>query len=85
VYALTSGKADNEAEDADVIIGTIPSYGSLACTLFDSGATHSFVSATFAKLCDMNIEPLRANYNGSYTCWRLPYMYESSRKLSYYH
>jgi hypothetical protein len=59
VYALTSGKADNEAEDADVIIGTIPSYGSLACTLFDSGATHSFVSARYAKLYDMNIEPLR--------------------------
>jgi len=59
VYALTPGKADNEAKDADVVTGTIPLYGSLACTLFDSGATHSFVSATYAKLCDMNIEPLR--------------------------
>jgi hypothetical protein len=59
VYALTPSKADNEAEDVNVVTGTIPLYGSLACTLFDSGARHSFVFTTYAKPCDMNIEPLR--------------------------
>jgi hypothetical protein len=59
VYALTLGKADNEAKDVDVVTGTIPLYGSLACTLFDSSTTHSFVSATYAKLCHMNLELLR--------------------------
>jgi hypothetical protein len=61
VYSLTPGGADVEEEevDADVVTGTIPLFGSLACTLFDSGATHSFVSVAYAKLCNMNIEPLR--------------------------
>jgi hypothetical protein len=63
VYSLTPGSADDEEneENADVVTGTIPLFGSLACTLFDSGATHSFVSAAYAKLSCMKIEPLRRN------------------------
>ena len=44
-----------------MVTGTIPLFGSLTCTLFDSGATHSFVSATYAKVCNMCFEPLRQN------------------------
>jgi hypothetical protein len=69
VYALTPSKADNEAEDANVEISTIPLFGSLACTLFDSGATHSFVSATYAKLCDMNMEHLSLSILASFCVW----------------
>jgi hypothetical protein len=61
VFALIPGNADTEAENIDVVTGTIPLFGSLAYTLFDSGATHSFVSATYAKICNMCFEPLRQN------------------------
>jgi hypothetical protein len=63
VYSLTLGSTDDEEneENTDVVTGTIPLFGSLACTLFDSGATHSFVSAAYAKLSCMKIEPLRRN------------------------
>jgi hypothetical protein len=61
VYALTPSKADTEAKNADVVIGTIPLFGSLACTLFDSSATHSFVSTTYARICNMCFEPQRHN------------------------
>jgi hypothetical protein len=61
VYSLTSGSVDGEEneENADVVTCTIPLFGSLACTLFDSGATHSFVFVVCAKLSC--IEPLRRN------------------------
>lgn len=40
----------NEAEDvATVVAGTIPIFGQIAFTLFDFGATHSFVSFRFAR------------------------------------
>lgn len=40
----------NEAEDvATVVAGTIPIFGQIAFTVFDSGATHSFVSFRFAR------------------------------------
>jgi hypothetical protein len=63
VYSLTLESTDDEEneENVDVVTGTIPLFGSLACTLFDSGATHSFVSAAYAKLSCMKIEPLRRN------------------------
>jgi hypothetical protein len=59
VFALTPGNSNAENVDAGVVTGTIPLFGSLAYTLFDSGATHSFVSTTYAKLCSMSMEPLR--------------------------
>jgi hypothetical protein len=61
VFALTPGDAKAEDVDAGVVTGTIHLFGSLAYTLFDSGATHSFVSTTYAKLCSMSMEPLRQN------------------------
>jgi hypothetical protein len=35
-----------------------PLFGSPGCTLFDSGATHSFISSSFVKLCNLNTKPL---------------------------
>ena len=59
MFALTLDNAKIEDMDAGVVIGTIILFSSLTFTLFDSGATHSFVSATYAKLCSMTMEPLR--------------------------
>jgi hypothetical protein len=36
---------EGDEEDADVVTGTIPLFGKVASTLFDSGATHSFISS----------------------------------------
>jgi hypothetical protein len=48
-------------KDADVVIGTIPLFGKSASTLFDSGATHSFISSTYVKLCSMTTQSLNQN------------------------
>jgi len=48
-------------KDADVVIGTIPLFGISASTLFDSGATHSFISSTYVKLCSMTTQSLNQN------------------------
>jgi hypothetical protein len=61
VFALTPDNAKTKDVDAEVITGIIPLFSSLAYMLFDSGVTHSFVSATYAKLCSMSMEPLRKN------------------------
>jgi hypothetical protein len=47
VYSLTPGGVDDEEGFADVVTCTVPLFGSLACTLFDSGATQSFISSTY--------------------------------------
>jgi len=46
-----------------VVIGTVPLFGSLACTIFYSGATQSFISSTYVKLCSINTQPLEQNIN----------------------
>ncbi|XP_073017316.1 uncharacterized protein [Primulina eburnea] len=60
VYAITQEEADNTNE---VVAGTILIHGIPAYTLFDCGATHSFVSRRFAKKLklehDILSEPLR--------------------------
>lgn len=38
--------------------GRVHLYDFYACTLFDSGASQSFVSATFARMCNLVTEPL---------------------------
>ena len=38
--------------------GRVRLYDFYACTLFDSGASRSFVSATFARMCNLVTEPL---------------------------
>jgi hypothetical protein len=66
VFSLTHGGAEEEEdqgeeENTDVVTGTIPLFDRLARTLFDSGATHSFISSTYVKLCSMNTQPLNQN------------------------
>lgn len=47
-----------ETHDAGVITGRVRIYDFHACTLFDSGASRSFVSTTFARMCNLVTEPL---------------------------
>jgi hypothetical protein len=56
---------EGEEENTDVETGTIPLFGNLASTLFDSGATHSFISSTYVKLCSMITQPLNQNISVS--------------------
>jgi hypothetical protein len=58
VYALTPGDA---AALNSVVSGTLPISSSRAFVLFDSGATHSFVSNCFAKACCLEFEALDIN------------------------
>ncbi|XP_040998156.1 uncharacterized protein LOC121244199 [Juglans microcarpa x Juglans regia] len=61
VYAVTPGEVDDEAQEtqnAGVITGTVRLYDYYACTLFDSGASQSFISATFARMCNLVFKPL---------------------------
>jgi len=52
VYTLTPVQVDKEEERGvnDVVTGTIFLFGILACTLFDLGATHSFMSEAYFRL-----------------------------------
>jgi hypothetical protein len=61
VYALTPANNVEEAPSTDVVTGTIPLFGRLACVLFNFGATHSFVSSTYVKLCNKNTKSLEQN------------------------
>jgi hypothetical protein len=58
VYALTPGDA---AGSNSVVSGTLPILSGRAFVLFDSGATHSFVSYYFAKACCLESEALDIN------------------------
>jgi hypothetical protein len=58
VYALTLGRADTKAEEAEVVTGTLLLFGRHACTLFNSGATHSFISSIYVKMCSINTKIL---------------------------
>ncbi|XP_035542792.1 uncharacterized protein LOC118345037 [Juglans regia] len=48
VFALTPGEAEDKD---DVITGIVPLFLNKAIVLFDSGATHSFISMDYVKLC----------------------------------
>jgi hypothetical protein len=61
VYAITPENVLAEDNAADVITGTIPLFGRVACVLFDPGATHLFISSSYVKLCRVNTEPLEQN------------------------
>jgi hypothetical protein len=65
VYSLTLENAATEGDNANVIIGTVPLYGNFACVLFDSGATHSFISSTYMMLCNLSTRPLEQNISVS--------------------
>jgi hypothetical protein len=59
VYRLTLVDDDeNDEANNDVVTGTISLFGTLACTLFDFGATHSFISTLYAKICHISTQPL---------------------------
>jgi hypothetical protein len=61
VYSLTPDSMHAGENTTDVVTGTIPLFGSIACVLFDSGATHSFISSSYVKLCRLTTEPLEFN------------------------
>jgi hypothetical protein len=61
VYALTPGNVEAKENATDVVIGTIPLFGSVVCALFDLGAMHSFISSTYVKLCKLSTRPLDQN------------------------
>ena len=52
VCAYTKG--DAEVRGSKVVIGQCPIVNKLACVLFDSGATHSFISTMFADCLGRN-------------------------------
>jgi hypothetical protein len=55
VYVLVPGELEGGSE---VVIGTIPILGFEASVLFDSGATHYFVSVVFARLFRLVVRTL---------------------------
>ena len=55
VYALTPNEAEMEN---GVVTGTLPLFTGKAVILFDSSATHSFISAKYAKRFHINLEPM---------------------------
>ena len=54
-HAITTRKAE---ETNTVVTGTLPIFDHLAFTLFDYGATHSFISEEFVKFANLELEPL---------------------------
>jgi hypothetical protein len=56
VYALTPGEAQTENE---VVLVTLPLFTGKAIILFDSGATHSFISTKYDRRLHINIEPMK--------------------------
>jgi hypothetical protein len=49
------GEAETENE---VVIGILPLFSGKAIVLFDSGATHSFISTKYARRFHISIEPM---------------------------
>jgi hypothetical protein len=56
VYALTPSEAKTEN---GVVTGTLPLLSGKAVILFDSGATHSFISTKYARRFHINLEPMK--------------------------
>jgi hypothetical protein len=69
VYSLTSGNVEVDENTIDVVTGTVPLFGSIAYILFNSGATHSFISSTFVKLCNLSSKPTRTKHMRGHSCW----------------
>jgi hypothetical protein len=55
VYALKPSEVEMEN---GVVIGTLPLFSGKAVILFDSGATHSFISTKYARRFHINLEPM---------------------------
>jgi hypothetical protein len=56
VYALVLGEFEGGSE---VVTGTVPILGFEASVLFDSGATHSFISMVFVRLSRLVVRTLK--------------------------
>ena len=56
IYAYTKG--DAEAGGSKVVTGQLPIVNVIARVLFDSGATHSFISAMFVNYLDRQVESI---------------------------
>ena len=64
------------------VVGVIPMYSGYAMVLFDSGASHSFVSASYVKAHDMKVDignhewhvriPIRETHVSKAICMRCP-------------
>lgn len=64
MYSMT----EQDAEPSnDVVTGTPSLFSKDAGLLFDSGATHSFVSCAFACHADRNTEPLACYLSIAYS------------------
>jgi hypothetical protein len=55
VYAFTPSEAKTENE---VVTGTLPLFSGKTVILFDSGATHSFISTKCGRRFHINLEPM---------------------------
>jgi hypothetical protein len=56
VYAITPGEAEMKNE---AITGTLPLFTGNVVILFDSRATHSFISAKYDRRFHINLEPMK--------------------------
>ncbi|XP_059451000.1 uncharacterized protein LOC132181784 [Corylus avellana] len=64
VYTLNPVDDDeNDEANKDIVTGTISLFGTLACTLFDSRATHSFISALYTKIYHINTRPFGQDWS----------------------
>jgi hypothetical protein len=86
VYSLMPRGEGGEGEGDE---GTIPLFGKIASTLFDSGATHSFISSTYVKLRSMTTQPLNQNITVStsvvFDVWGIDFMGPFSNSYGYFY
>jgi hypothetical protein len=67
VYALVPGGQEGGSE---VVTGTVPILGFKASILFDSGATHSFVSIVFVRLSRLVVRTLEPGLAVTTPVWK---------------
>jgi hypothetical protein len=67
VYALVLGESEGGSK---VVAGTIPILGFEASVLFDSGATHSFVSVVFVRLSRLVVRTLEPGLAVTTPVWK---------------
>jgi hypothetical protein len=59
VYSLTPSNVEADENATDIVTSTFPLFGNVACILFDSGTTHSFILSTYVK--QLSTEALEQN------------------------
>jgi hypothetical protein len=59
MVSFDSGATPSEAESKnEVVTSTLPLFSGKAIVSFDSGATHSFISAAYTRRYSVSVEPL---------------------------